>query len=354
MKNIKRNRLVIIFLGVILMVSIFSENHLIRNTQKNASSENTLTPLDAADPITIAVSIAPQLEWVKAVGGSLLNVESLIPDSSSPHTYLPTSKELTLISNAEVWFQIGVVDFDITQNDNMKENSPGLEVVNLTKDIELLSIQSHTHDDGDEVEGEGNVDPHVWLSISRVIKMVKVINETLCELDPPNNSTYSNNTATYIGLLGALKVSIEGALESVVNRKMLVFHPSWGYFCDEFNLTQIALEEEGKDPSSEHFKDVVDLVQENEVGVIFVQEQISKSVAESFSQNACTQLVVINPLPVNYIEDLFNASQIIAESLDLPPKCTGSNTIWYVLLAGGVIIGAIYIFIQKKKEVIED
>ena len=33
-------------------------------------------------------------------------------------------------------------------------------------------------------------------------------------------------------------------------RRFLVYHPSWGYFAQEYGLVQIAIEAEGKEPSA--------------------------------------------------------------------------------------------------------
>jgi zinc transport system substrate-binding protein len=130
---------------------------------------------------------------------------------------------------------------------------------------------------------------------------------------------------------------------------MLVFHPSWGYFCHEYNLTLIALEEEGQDPSSEHYVEILEEIELHNVGVIFVQEQISTSVAEAFAKEACVEIVQINPLPANYIDSLNATANTLAIKLDQLPSCQAGLPGFSIPLVILSISSILLIILIKKR-----
>ena len=99
MKPTHRNFLLV--LSILIISSIYA------TTSVNSMETDTVQ----AD-LNIAVSIVPFVEWVQEVGGDHVNVLPLIPNGQSPHTYAPSTTELTFVSNADAWFQSGLIDFD--------------------------------------------------------------------------------------------------------------------------------------------------------------------------------------------------------------------------------------------------
>ena len=335
--------------GYLLALGLLVTLNVIITNSVMAAPENPT----AAD-LSIAVSIIPFVEWVNEVGGEHVEVLSLIPEGQSPHTYAPTTTELTFVSTADAWFQSGLIDFDIQHEDAIL-SSAGFttgDIVNFSEYVELLDMVEHEHD-SPQTSQVINFDPHIWLSPTRAITSVEKIIEKLSLLDPTHTSEYTSNGANYITELENLNDTINNTLSSVENRHMLVFHPSWGYFCDDYNLELISLEEEGKDPSSQHYVEVLEEVELHQVGVIFIQEQISESIARSFARDACVEVVQLNPLAADYVNNLNATSNILAEKLDQAPIC---NKIpgYYPLALIFVGIGSIIILsinTIKKKEV---
>ncbi|MHA1112137.1 MAG: metal ABC transporter solute-binding protein, Zn/Mn family [Promethearchaeota archaeon] len=301
--------------------------------------------------LSIAVSIVPFVEWVEEVGGEYVDVLSLIPDGQSPHIYAPTTTELTFVSNADAWFQAGLIDFDI-QHEVAILSSAGFaanDIVNFSQYVELLESVGHDHE-SPQISQIEDFDPHFWLSPTRAITSIEKIVEKLSSLDPTHASEYATNGANYILELNLLNDTITSQLSSVENRYMLVFHPSWGYFAHDYNLELITLEEEGKEPSSKHYVEVLEEVELHQVGVIFIQEQISVSMAESFAVDACVEVVQLNPLPTNYIESMNETSSILAEKLDQDPVCstTSKYITWVVLITGITSVTVLIIVVNTK------
>ena len=112
------------------------------------------------------------------------------------------------------------------------------------------------------------------------------------------------------------------------------------------------MEEEGKEPSSKHYVEVLEEVELHEVGVIFIQEQISVSMAQSFAVDACVEVVQINPLPTKYIESMNETSAILAEKLDQAPVCrpVSKYITWIVIVVGITSVSVLTIVVNTKKK----
>jgi zinc transport system substrate-binding protein len=310
------------------------------------SSLSLINPIGRAEtsPIKVAVSIVPQEEWVKAVGGNRVEVQSLIPAGQSPHSYSPSTTDLTFVTGAVVWFQMGLIEFDIANNQALRDAGPGMQVVNLSAGLNLIPMTDNEHE-------HGALDPHTWLSPTRAIRMVTQIATTLSNIDPTNTAEYMANAAAYIAQLTVLNATITDLMANVSNKHMLIFHPSYGYFAHDYGLQIIPLEEDGQDPSSAHYAEILKIVKEEEVGAIFIQAEISSSLAEAFAKDAGVEVVRLYPLSQDYLVNMNSTAHLIAQKLDQPPgeaERIASFPIVGVFIAMGIGIS----IVLKRKEII--
>ena len=58
--------------------------------------------------ITVFVSILPEVDFVKKIGGSRVQVSPLVLPGQSPATYAPTPKQMAALAGADLYFRIGV------------------------------------------------------------------------------------------------------------------------------------------------------------------------------------------------------------------------------------------------------
>ena len=183
---------------------------------------------EEAGKIKVVVTILPQAEFVEKVGGEKVQVIVMVPPGASPHTYEPTPSQLIEASKAEIYFQVGSgVDFEISFMNKIIEVNRDMIVVNCSDGIRII-----------------DKDPHVWLSPKNAEIMVKNIYNTLAKIDPENEGYYRKNMELYLKELSNLDEEIRKILGNATNRCFMVYHPSWGYFARDYNLTQIPVERE--------------------------------------------------------------------------------------------------------------
>ena len=253
---------------------------------------------------TIAVSIAPQAAFVKAVCGDKFEVITMIPPSASPETYEPTAAEFAAFGDAEVYFTVGVS----AENNSILPNvSEKTQVVNLEKSV------AEKYED---IKLGESRDPHIWLSPKRAAVMVEEIAEKLCEIDSQNADFYKNNAQSYIEKLEKIDGDIRESLKDVKNKKIIVYHPAFGYFCNDYGLEMYALEEEGKEATAKRLAEMVDLAKKENIKVIFYQAENSGRQAKTFAEEIGGKAVMLEPLSEDYTANLEKTAQIIKKEME--------------------------------------
>ncbi len=251
---------------------------------------------------TIAVSIAPEATFVKAVCGENFDIITSIPAGASPETYEPTPAEMQKITNAEIYFAIGVP---------AEENSI-LPLIDRKKTVVLQDFVAKEYPELSEGEHR---DPHIWLSPKRVIVMVEKIAETLKHYDPKNADFYNENAKNYILELGKLNEYIVTAFKDIKNRNFLVFHPAFSYFADDYSLSMHALEEHGKETTAKRLAEMTDLAKEKNIKTIFYQAEASNKTAVSFAEEIGGTAVMLEPLSPDYIENIKKMTDLLQKAM---------------------------------------
>ncbi len=249
--------------------------------------------------IRVIVTILPQAEFVEKIGGEKVQVIVMIPPGASPHTYEPTPRQLIEVSKAKIYFQVGSgVDFELAFMNKIIEVNSEMLVVNCSKGIKIMDR-----------------DPHVWLSPRNVKKMVKNIYNALVQVDPENENYYHENLESYLKELENLDRDIREILGKVTKRCFMVYHPAWGYFARDYNLTQIPVEREGKEPTARGLMALIDQARRLNMKVIFVSPQFDKKKAETIAENIHGRIVFLDPLAKDYVENMRSVALKLAWSM---------------------------------------
>lgn len=265
----------------------------------------------ADNKLSIFVTILPQKYFVEQIGGELVKVSVLVQPGKSAETYEPTPRQMTEFSQTKLYFSIGM-PFEEIWLPKLKANNPQMRFVDARENLTLRTLETlHHHEDHDH----GLYDPHIWLNPSIVEIMAKQIQTNLSELNPENSQQYQINTDKFIQKLKQLDQNIQVLFKNLKNKKFMVFHPAWGYFADAYQLKQIPIEMEGKEPSSKTLGLLIEKAKQEKISAIFVQQQINRRPAESIAKAINAQVISVDPLAENYIENLFQVAQTFAKAM---------------------------------------
>jgi len=274
---------------------------------------------DKGTPLQVAVSIPPQAEIVKRIGGDRVTVTVLLPAGQSPELYDPSPRLLATLSEAKVYFTIGF-PFENNLVRRLSDGQSALKIVNVDANLPRRAMQSHVHGaETDDTHDYDRLDPHVWLDPIRVKTHAAVIGRTLCELDPDGCDEFSDNLGRVLYKLDSLDHALHAELDSLPDRRVYVFHPAFGYFTDRYGLRQVAVETEGKEPSARQLAELLDSTKNAGIKALFVQPQFSKKTAQTVADALGCRAVTLDPLAPDYFANLGEMARRIAETLDGTP-----------------------------------
>ena len=94
----------------------------------------------------------------------------------------------------------------------------------------------------------------------------------------------------------------------------MVFHPSWGYFAKRYDIEQISIEIEGKEPKPNELLQLVEEAKKHNIKIVFVAPQFSQKSAKTISQNIGANVVSIDPLSDDWKNNLIFVTKQIANS----------------------------------------
>jgi zinc transport system substrate-binding protein len=275
---------------IVLLIVVFSGNACINRLPDQQTGQEQLI---------IVTSILPQADFIEHIGKDKVEVIVMIPPGANPATYEPTASQLKAISSARMYAKVGSgLPFEEVWLDKIKSTNPDILVVDTSKGVTLMEM-----------------DPHIWLSPANAKIMVQNICDGLIRIDPANETYYEQNKEQYIRDLEVLDSEINQSLSGFKNRTFMVFHPCWGYFARDYNLTMIPVEIEGKEPSVSDMAYLIKTAKENDIKLIFVQPQFSTKSAEVIAKEIGGSVIPADPLAKDYLLNLREVTNSFAQSL---------------------------------------
>lgn len=264
----------------------------------------------------ILVSILPQRYFVEKIAGPEYEVMVLIPKGASPHTYDPTPRQMMEIAEARLYFYNGHIAFEKAWLKNLRDAYPGLQSIRLSKGLETTQSE-HTHhndhQDHHHTHAHGT-DPHTWLSPQNALYIAENVFKGLTGEFPQDQELFKKNYTALRNEIKKLDSQIRDTLKHLPVRRFMIFHPSLTYFARDYNLRQITIEREGKEPSPSQLRQVIDTAREANIRSIFVQQEFDSENAKIIAQEIGAEIVEIDPLAENWAENLLHIAHAIKSS----------------------------------------
>ncbi|MCI6177542.1 MAG: zinc ABC transporter substrate-binding protein [Campylobacter sp.] len=323
-----------------------------------------LASLLSAKPVVIA-SIAPVGYLAKAVGGDKIEVQSLA--KGDVHSYEPKPNDMKAVAKARIFIAAGL-EFEEAWIPRFKASAKNLVVVQSDAKIAKLKEEHAGHAGHDEEHGEhkakddkhsghaghaakdkhadhkakddkhaghaghaehdekheaheehdeeheAHADPHVWLNPMLAITMARNISDALIDMDKANKDFYLKNFQKLMNDLLAFDESAKNELAGLKNRKFVVYHPAWGYFAEHYDLEQISIERNGKEPKIDEMASTVKMIKDENIKVIFADPNRSQKSAQVLASQTGAKVELLDPLGYNLLENLKIAVRAIKDA----------------------------------------
>lgn len=300
---------------------------------------------------TLYVSILPLKSIVGGIVGDDFDVRVLVPAGASPETFEPTPRQFVDLNRARLIFNVGLIDFETTLLGKIEARD---KVVDLSRGIDLIAGScSHAHGKvtradephaaamSEEQQTAGShaaamprerqlagrhaatpapqahghshahgIDPHIWASPRALQRMAANAYEAIHALWP-DSVKYTENHARLQEQLAALDARTAGKIAASGVRYFIIYHPALTYYARDYGLQQVAIEDDGKEPSARALARLIEQARRDSVRTIFYQSQFPASAVEVIARDIEAQSVAIDPLKEDVIANIDSLTDLI-------------------------------------------
>ena len=284
------------------------------NTEGDNASEST------DGQLTVFASTFALKSLAEEIGGDRVHVEMVIPPGADPHTYEPTSKQMTQIAEADLFLTIG---HDLEPYvESMEKSLEGQNVafVKTAENVKLLDAadtvhvheeEGHTEDDHaheedahseDEhahEEGDGHshsqYDPHVWLDPMNAVSMAEAVEAAFSEEAPDYKDEFAERLSTFKDEANALDAELKAAVENGSKSELLVTHAAYGYLAERYGFDQLPIAglTPSEEPSQQALKRIIEEARLHDLNYIAFEDTVTPKVAEVVKQEIGAESVTI-------------------------------------------------------------
>ncbi len=278
-------------------------------TQK--STTKAVQGTDRATKPIVVVSILPQAYFVNQIGADTVETVVLVGPGKDPHTYEPTPKQMQDLSRASAWI-LSNTDFELSLKPKVASIYPSLLMVDGTEGVQFRKMETHHHE-GEETEDAHSdtaepaameLDRHTWLGRNNAKILAAHVRDTLKKLLPQGAAQYDANYTRLVAEIDHVFDQLAQDLAVLRGTKVFVFHPSFGYFFDEFGIQQEAIETGGKEPNAQTLAAIMEEARKDRIKVIFVQAQFPTTAAKTIAESLGAQVVPLDPLAADWMGNI--------------------------------------------------
>jgi len=196
----------------------------------------------------------------------------------------------------------------------LEERDPNIHIVNLQEGLDLLS-----GDDATELTPclgharHAGRDLHTWLSTKLALKQSQMIADTLIALFPEHKESYQKNFNQLALDLQFLDRDLARLLAPYKGDAILVSHPALGYFCKDYDLIQLSIECEGKEPGPKDIEQILQKTEIYHVRCVLLQKGFSERGAMRIGTKLQLPIYRIDPYAKDYLKNMQQIAGYIAQ-----------------------------------------
>ena len=252
--------------------------------QKQADSGKALRTEKPA--VTVTVTISPYKYFVDQIAKGKVDVNVMVSNGNNPETYEPYAQQMMELSKSALYLKVGSIGFEQTWMKKLQDNAPDMKVIDTSVGIKPAKTPG------------GNIDPHVWMSCKNARIIASNILKALCELEPKHKTFFEKNYKSLLSIIDKRDSTIKESFKENPDlvRKFVIYHPILTYFARDYQLEQLAIEEEGREPSAAQLKSLIKRARKEKIKYCLIQAEFANRNTNTFINESHTKPMNINPL----------------------------------------------------------
>ena len=249
------------------------------NQQKAGMAESNAKP-------TVTVTIPPYKYFVEKIAEDKVDVNVMVSNGNNPETYEPYAQQMMELSKSALYLKVGSIGFEQTWMKKLQDNAPDMKVIDTSVGIKPAQTPG------------GNIDPHVWMSCKNASIIASNMLKALCELEPKHKTFFEKNYKSLLSIIDKRDSTIKESFKENPDlvRKFVIYHPILTYFARDYLLEQLAIEEEGREPSAAQLKSLIKRARKEKIKYCLIQAEFANRNTNTFINESHTKPMNINPL----------------------------------------------------------
>jgi len=230
------------------------------------------------------------------------------PDTGCLHDYQLQMADMKVLEGADVFLVNGAGMESFLPR--LEAAFPDLPVVSASEGIDLLQ-------DGDALqigEAETEFNAHLWLDVSRAIRMCENLAGGLEAAFPARAEAIRANLEAYRARLEQLDQDLREGLSGLPRREIITFHEAFPYFASAYGLKVVAVvnKEPGETVSAAQMAELVSVIRELGNPPLFVEPQYEDLSARTLAEETGAPVYTLDPVvtgpetdvPLDYYESV--------------------------------------------------
>ena len=271
------------------------------SVQSDSGRTDSATATGAKE-LSVIAEVYP-LAWIaQQVGGEQVNVQQLVPSGASPHDLELSAQQVEKIGNAQLVLYVKSLASAVDKAVETGKPGGSIDLAQLLPTRPGVPHEHHDHhghheeaDHGhheeadhehhDEAEHEhaaGGIDPHLWLDVSQMPKVVQATVQALSKADPAHKTEYQKRGQEVSTKLQNISAEYETGLKNCQVHTLVTTHPAFGYITDRYHLTQVGISgiDEDTEPSPARLKEIAELTKNSGATTIFFADTSNPKIAQ--------------------------------------------------------------------------
>ena len=323
---------------------------------------------------TISVSIPPQKHLVQKIAANTLKINVVIPAGTDEHNLDFKPATMKGLENSDIYFTIGL-EIERVFEDKFKSNFKNLQIIDTGEGLRSLndthshenssshenhsensnlhlnshenhkhfgenSSKNHAHENSHTNEhshshkahenshskhenskknshahehSHDSKDPHIWFDPILLKAQAAIIAKALIAKYPQHKTFFESNLAKTQNELDALHAELSALLKKAKHKKFIIYHPSLAYFAARYDLVQLPVQIEGKEPKARDLQRLIKTAKKEKIQVILVQKGFSQTATKTLAKELNAKVLEIDNLSEDFGEELLKIARILGD-----------------------------------------
>lgn len=228
--------------------------------------------------IKVLATINIIADMANEVAGGLLDVESLLPAGTDPHSYEPTPSDAVKVSQAQVILKNGL-SLEGWLDKLIASAATKATVCTVTQGIEPITSAEHAN----------SFDPHTWMNLRLAERYIQNIDSLFSTLLPQSAHIFHRNAEAYRKAIQAVDLEVRQAVLRIEESKRIIItsHDAFRYFAREygFEVASILGTSTDADINIKDVNHLIMLVKTHQIPGIFVEMALNPKVLQQLAKD---------------------------------------------------------------------